>query len=201
MRSLCSGADAGVDLDGLAHRRQQLVAVHLLQIRTPDRFGAGRHNVEFGGNGGGGDRMIAGDHDDADARALRGGDRLLRFRPRGIDDADDADKDQLVLQRLVGFIVMFFGDAAIGDAERAQRFAGQHLDGNEQLCAAFLTQGDDLISNPLVRTARQQNIGGAFGDNCHCLGVVDVGLHGAHKLAIGGKGDFVDALKAAIQLA
>ena len=51
---------------------------------------------ELVGDGLSGDRVVAGDHPDLDARRVRLGDGGLGGRPRRIDDADDGEEGQPV---------------------------------------------------------------------------------------------------------
>ena len=80
--------------------------------------------------------MIAGDHDDPHPGPSSLGDGVGHFRPRRIDDPDDADVDEVLLVALIEAV----GGArpvepAVGDAERAVRLGREFFDGGECRCA------------------------------------------------------------------
>ena len=196
-------ADAGVN--GIAaHRIQQLGVVHLLQLRPAYGPGPRLHNAQLSGNRRGRHWVVAGDHDHADACTLRRGDRRLGLRARRVDDAQNADKDQFLLQRLhfgVGCgLIALMRNAAVGDAQRAQRLGGQLLDRGQNLRPPFFSQRAHLVAATFVRAARQQHIGSTLGDHGHRICVLGVGLHCAHQLAVGGEGHLADAGKALVHL-
>ncbi len=67
----------------------QLRRAHALQFGSRDDP-AGLQQAQFDGNGPSRFRMVAGDHDRADASGLTNGNGLSRFRPRWILNADEA---------------------------------------------------------------------------------------------------------------
>ena len=58
--------------------------------------------AELPGDAGGGAGVVAGDHDHPDAGPAGLGDGDPRFLPWGVDDADDAGEDELLLEVLAG---------------------------------------------------------------------------------------------------
>ena len=92
-------------------------------VSGPDgRVNSGAGGFAPGGSGG----VITGDHADADAGVLAQGDRVLRFLPGRVDDADEGqqlqvgDQRQEVSRRVEGCRV----EVASGDGEDAQPFSG-----------------------------------------------------------------------------
>ena len=95
MRSLCSGetranTDVRVDRVGEAG---VVEAVQLGAGQRPPRSG----DAEVGGDGLGGERVVAGDHHRADARAGARRDRVADLGSGRVDDADQAEQGQVLL--------------------------------------------------------------------------------------------------------
>jgi hypothetical protein len=65
------------------------VVVDPVRVSTGDGFSG---NAQFGRDGRRGDRVVAGDHPDPDARVVALLDRLPRLRARRVDDADQREK-------------------------------------------------------------------------------------------------------------
>lgn len=61
------------------------------ELPSPVRF----NNAQIAGDACRGKRMVTGNHDGADAGAMRFGDGIAHFGTRRIDDADHADPDQV----------------------------------------------------------------------------------------------------------
>ena len=74
---------------------------------------------------GGGERIVAGDHDDADTRCVAGVDRGRNFGPHRIGERHQPKKNQLRLdvRRRVGRALQF-GAVAISEGENAQAAIG-----------------------------------------------------------------------------
>ena len=100
------------------------------RARRPVSAGApASHDAEVGGDARGRARMVAGDHDHADAGAPRLADRHRRLLARRVDDADRADEDQVALQRVrSACAVLVRRQRAVGDRQRAQRRVRQRVD-------------------------------------------------------------------------
>ena len=64
---------------------------------------------------------------------VRVGDRRSRLRPRRVDDPDQAEVDELLLDRLVRQRPARRRQRPVGDGERAQRQVGESVDRREDL--------------------------------------------------------------------
>ena len=159
-------------------------------------------DAELGGDDRGGHRMIAGDHDRADAGAFRARDGLLRLVARRIDHADQPSEDEVLLDALVELLVL----------ERVRR---QRAEGDARACAAprrpvprssaESPRGARAVSGlvssptssceqrasstsgaPLVKTSRR---------SCRSASRVNR----AHQLALGRERHFADAREARVE--
>ena len=64
--------------------------------------------------------MIAGDHQWADAGALRAGDRVARLLARGVDHANQPGENEILLEVLAGLRRGIFRQVPRGDTERPE---------------------------------------------------------------------------------
>ena len=113
MRSFCSG-DTRANTDRVrtvARNASSSCAASSAPVDADARVARGRRSLHCRRapatrcrvlhRSGGGSWMVAGDHDHPDARSLRLGDRVDHFGSRRVEDADDAEVDEVVLDRLV----------------------------------------------------------------------------------------------------
>ena len=92
---LVLGGDAGDHAD-VVQLPERLVVGHRAELGARDRAA---RDPEVLGDRLGGDGVVAGDHPDLDAGAVRVGDRHLGRRPRRVDDADEGQQRHAVEQR------------------------------------------------------------------------------------------------------
>ena len=121
MRSLCAGRRGRRPTSSGRHLAQ-LLGVERVELGAGDGGGAGTDDAEVRRRCARRSRVIAGDHDHADAGAMRLGDGDGRLRARRVDDPDDADVDEVVLVALieVGPVAPAVDvERAVGHAERA----------------------------------------------------------------------------------
>ena len=111
--------------------------------------------------------MIAGNHDRANAGALRAGHGLLCLLARRIDHADQAQKDEFVLDALVHFFVLkrIRRQLARGDAQRAQRLAGKFFIDLQNLRSPLVGQRPLLFAHKFLRAAGEQHVRRTFGED------------------------------------
>ena len=162
---------------------------HPRELRT--RNGSPVFNdAELSRNDCGGFRMIAGNHHRADASALRAGDGFFRFLARRIDHADQTREYEISLDALIDFTTFECGrrQRAEGDAERAQRFAGQCFVAPQDFRPTLRRQSTALFSDQLLRTTREQYIRRALGKDEQALLPLRIRMNRGHQLALGGEG-------------
>jgi hypothetical protein len=138
--------------------------------------------------------MVPGDHHDPHPSALCLADRHTRLGPRRVDDADHPQVHQLAFELLQRFERLVgrprrrrgldVGERPVGDCERAERQVGQPLDVGGDLRSADVGQPLDLAGDPLVGATGQQHVGGALRHDVDAALPLDVGLEGAHELAL-----------------
>jgi len=129
--------DPGVHGDRL-HVPVQLLLPHLVQLGAQHHPPV-REEAEFTGDGGGGGRVVPGDHDGADAGARAGGDRVPGLRAWRIDHPDEPEQRQLVLGG------PGFGVAAHGDGEDPQGLGGEIVGDGEQRVPDIVVERDDPV--------------------------------------------------------
>ena len=100
MRSLCAGATRA-KTDTLAGDCPELLVVEPVELGAGDGGGVRPDDAEVRRDPAGGHRVVAGDHDGADAGSMRLVDRHGRLRARRVDDADEAEVDEVALGGLV----------------------------------------------------------------------------------------------------
>ena len=174
----------------------QRVVVERLELGAGDDARAGRGDAEVGGDPRGGLRVVAGDHQHAHAGGVRVGDRGARLRPRRVDHADQAEEDELALDRLV-LPAAARPPAAAGRRRRAcaapGRRAGRPSRGSRR--GAPRVSGRTSAADALVGAAGEQHVGRALGDDGDAALALAVGVQRAHQLALGGERDLADPLE------
>ncbi len=128
--------------------------------------GFGCDDAEVAGDARRGERMVAGDHDGADAGTVRFGDGIAYFRARRVDDADHAGPDQIAFEHVALFRDV--GDLA-GGIERDARHVGERCGAERTVCLAecavrFGRQSFDGREYPLAVALRHRPDGVAHGD-------------------------------------
>ena len=175
-------------------RRGEIGVGHPGQVRADQRALAAGCDPQLGRDRRSRRRVVAGDHHDAHPRRVRGPHRRRRLGARRVDHADDAEPDEITLflgarqHRRAG------GQAARGEAERAQRVAGEPLDRSLDLHAPLGGEGALGVADPLVRAAREQDVGRTLRHQ-HDAPVLAVDMDRAHELALRGERDLAHALE------
>ena len=164
---LVLGIDARVDRH-LAHRAPERVVGHLLELRAGDRTPLAS-DAELRGDDRGGGRMVAGDHDRADAR------RLARARTASFASARGGSimptrpsEHQLVLEPFIESSLSERSQpAAVRKATPSVRSASPASASLASRIAArrASSSGLRLVADQLVRAARQQDVGRALGED------------------------------------
>ena len=168
------------------------------------------NNAQIAGDACRGKRMVTGNHDGADAGAMRFGDGIAHFGTRRIDDADHADPDQVAFQHiaLVGDVRHVTGgvDAhawhcgerrgaewPVRLAQRTIRFGGQAFHGGEDLLAIALRHRSYGTVDRDAAAVAEQYIGGTLGEDGETPGIGVVLRDDGHAFAVGGEWNLADA--------
>ena len=154
---------------------------------------------------GGRARVIAGDHDRANAGAPGARDGVLRLRARRIDHADQAGEHQALFDALVRIGARAprarpASQPAGGDAKRAQRFAGQRFVGLQNLLATRGGERPPVLADDFERASRQQHVGRPLGEHDAGVFLRRVAMDRAHQLALGRKRDLADARQPLVEV-
>ena len=194
----------GVDGDLGGGLVELLVGGQRVQLVAGQRLAVLGDNAEVGGDAGGGQRVVAGDHDGADAGAAGLGHGVAHLGARRVDDADHAGPDQVVLDD-----VALFGDVgdltggvgadarhggqrrglkrAVGLAEGTVGLAGQALDVGQDVLAVAVGERADLVADRDARAEAQQHVRGALGEHGQVAALGVVLGDDRHALALGGE--------------
>ena len=176
----------------MAERGGELLVAHAIQLRAGDRLQVAGQDAQLLGNGGGGVHMVARNHDRADAGAAAFDDRGLDFRAHRIDHAGQADKAQLLFEKVRLFAFRRRGPLAPGGGQHAQRAVGHVLVGGQDLPAQLVRHGNGLAVRPeAVRALLEHFVRRALGKLDDEAGRIAV--DGAHHLASAVKGRFPNA--------
>ena len=146
--------------------------------------------------------VVAGDHDHADAGAVRFADRGGGFGAGRVDDAHGADEDEVALQHVGGLgglrqvHRLVRPERAVRHGQRAQRGVRQRADVAQDALAPGVVQRDGFQPDAGAAAASKQHIRRALADQHPFVAVVVVALDGGHHLAVGREGQFGDALEA-----
>ena len=168
------------------------------------------NNAQIAGDACRGKRMVTGNHDGADAGAMRFGDGIAHFGTRRIDDADHADPDQVAFQHiaLVGDVRHVTGgvDAhawhcgerrgaewPVRLAQRTIRFGGQAFHGGEDLLAIALRHRSYGTVDRDAAAVAEQYVGGTLGEDGETPGIGVVLRDDGHAFAVGGEWNLADA--------
>ncbi len=186
--------DARVDGD-LANGQCDRRVIETIEFRTAQHPCATLDDAEVCRNARRSARMIAGDHDHADAGTMCLPDRHCRLLARRVDDADGADEDQMALEILAcGILVSLQG--TVGHGKRAQCIVGECVDIRENALAQVLVERYDIHADTHVRAAAEQHVWRALGNHHEPIILFVVDLDGRHHLAFGGERNLADALEA-----
>ena len=135
--------------------------------------------------------------------ASRARDGLLRFLARRIDHADQAQKDEFLLDALVNFVRCSNasdGSVARGNAQRAQRLAGELFVRLQNLARGAASVNGRLSSPTSSCEQRASSTSGApLVKTSSSLLSLGIGVNRAHQLALGRERDFSDALEARVE--
>ena len=110
-----------------------------------------RRDVEVGRDSRRGVRMVAGDHQHAQACRVRVGDRGSRLRPRWVDDPDQAEIDELLLHRLVRRRLRIGSERPVRNRDRPQGQVTESLDRREDLASALVSERARPACDPFLR--------------------------------------------------
>ena len=168
------------------------------------------NNAQIAGDACRGKRMVTGNHDGADAGAMRFGDGIAHFGTRRIDDADHADPDQVAFQHIA--LVGDVGDVTGGVdaharhcgerrgaewpvrlAQRTIRFGGQAFHGGEDLLAIALRHRSYGTVDRDAAAVAEQHVGGAFSKDGETPGISVILRDDGHAFAIGSEGNLAHA--------
>ena len=193
-----------------------------VELDTGEHFaaqvvGAGRTAVpvcfddaQIAGDACRGKRMVTGNHDGADAGAMRFGDGIAHLRTRRIDDAHHADPDQVAFQHiaLVGDVghmpgrvdahARHVGERCCAErpvrlAQRAVRFGGQAFHGGEDLLAIALRHRSYGTVDRDAATIAEQHVGGTLGEDGEATRIGVVLCDDGHAFAVRGEWNLTDA--------
>ncbi|MPM28956.1 hypothetical protein SDC9_75494 [bioreactor metagenome] len=166
----------GEDAGGF-HLFAKLLFGHIIQHVACNNVVAVFH-ADFFRDGGGGEAVVAGDHDDTDAGLSAAGNVPFHARPRRVGQADESQKGQAYVSDVVGDAA-HVGAVPGGDGDDPQALAGHPPEAAYRRRALFFrhgAQGYDLF-------------GGAFrGDEQLSVVPPDV----AHHLELVGEGVFLN---------
>ena len=168
------------------------------------------NNAQIAGNACRGKRMVTGNHDGADAGAMRFGDGIAHLRTRRIDDAHHADPDQVAFQHiaLVGDVghmpgrvdahARHVGERCCAErpvrlAQRAVRFGGQAFHGGEDLLAIALRHRSYGTVDRDAATIAEQHVGGTLGEDGEATRIGVVLCDDGHAFAVRGEWNLTDA--------
>ena len=147
--------------------------------------------------------MIAGDHHRADARApgraprppsppSRGGS-IMPIKPAKTRSCSMRSSISIVLERVARAARGRRRPACAAPRRRALRSRCRISARRSSL------SGSGLFAHQLLRAAREQHVGRAFGEDEQALLPLGVRVDRAHQLALGGEGNFPDALEARVR--
>jgi len=193
--------DAGVDRAG-PDRGGQPRRVAGIQLGAGDRHRPARRDPQVGGDPGRSRGVVAGDHQHADAGALRLRDRVQRLRPRRVEDAHGADVDQVLLEFAgrVGAepvqhpLVLGVREPGIPHTQHAVGLRRQPVDARGDPLPLGGGERDGLLAVLDGDAARQQHVRGALGDDAQ-PGQRAVPADGRHQPPLGGERDLAAALE------
>ena len=164
---LVFGVDARVD-GHLGDRARPCLVRQLLELRAGDGA-AVLGDAELLGDHRGRARVIAGNHQRADAGAFGPGHGVLRLVARWVDHADQPGEHEVLFDALVragGVLREGVGrQPEAGDAERAQRLAGERLVHLQNLRATRGRQRSPVVAHHLEAAPRQQHVGRALREH------------------------------------
>ena len=95
--------------------------VERVELRPRQRRGTGLHDSKVGGDACGSARVVAGDHDHADAGPMGLANGNRRLLARRVDDAYGAHEHQVAFERFRDLRVLARGEGAVGHGQGAQR--------------------------------------------------------------------------------
>src|SRR4051812_33792333 len=141
--------------------------------------------------------MVAGDHQRADARALRPRHRVGRLGSWRIDHADKSGEHKVLLNGLFdatpGRDGHVFEQSSNRDAEGAKRLVRQREIGVLNGCSALGGQRDRLFAYELARAASEENVRRALREDGLPVATVPVAVQSRHQFALGGKRNLANA--------
>ena len=186
--------DAGVraDIPDGCHAR---FVVERLELRAGDDVRACGRDAEVGGDPRRGVRMVARDHQHANASGLRVDDGATDFRPRRIDYPDQAEVDELPLDRFVLRRRFVRWQRPVGDRERSHCEVAEPVDRREDLAPALLGKRAHTAAEALLGATGKQHVGSALRDDGEAGLALAVGVQRGHQLALGGERNLADALE------
>ena len=155
----------------------QLIFCKRFHFRPADGKLAFVQDAELLGNGGGGNNVVAGDHDGVDAGGVTVVDSVLDFFTRRVDHTNQTGEGQIAFQRLVGVVdrgsIKYF-ECHRQHAQGILRHSGVRLCGIVEIAA---------------RAASENRFGSTLDHHDHLsIRLMD----GGHTLAVGVKRRFAD---------
>ena len=156
------GGDARIDRD-FRRALAKLFVAEAVEFGGGERDVITRRNAELARNRHRGLRMIAGDHDHADAGRAAFRDGIFHLRPRRIIHAGQTDEDEIALDFLFGeFVRRSRIEIAISRAENTQRALRHRSILRVDLCAVGLVDRAHAAVAEDVRATRKKQIGRAI---------------------------------------
>ena len=166
----------GVDRD-IGDKGSELLVGHGLHDSALHGLGVGGQDADLPGNGGGGDDVVAGDHDGADAGGDTVGYRLLGLLSGGVHHSDETQEVEVLLV-LQGDLGGLQGAAAKG--QHAEALVGEEAVGLLDLLPLLGAEAG----------AVQHHVHGALGHHHDAAGEP---VDGGHELAVGVEGQLAQA--------
>ena len=195
------GADAGEDVHPLDPCFQVLVG-HLIQVRPGQHLATWPQEADLLGDGAGGVRVVAGDHNGADPCPSGLLHRRTDLRPGRVDHRHQADERQVLLYLLGVQRLRQVVHQPVRHSQHPQRFPSQiPVDVFDVLAAGRGERDVDAVFQDGV-TAREDDVGRALDVDDVPGGVLSVGPCGllsvqavdrAHPLAVRVEGDLCHA--------
>jgi len=183
---LVLGIDACVDRHA-GDRLQAVLGSQLVELGAGDGAAVGADS-ELVRNHRRGARVIAGDHQGANAGAAGARDCISGFRPWRIDDAYQTGEHEVLLDVLVRLVHVprehLAGHPPGGHTQRPQRLAGECLVGLENLAPPFIRERPPFFTDQLAGAAGEQHVGCAFREDNAAI-LLGVTVQRAHQLPLG----------------
>ena len=187
---------------GLRRCNDKCRVVQRVQLAARQHRSTGVGDTQIDRNACGSARVVAGDHDHADAGPVRLADGDGGLGARRVDDAHRADVDQALFQvgrRIgVGRHLRVCGQRAACHGQRAQRGVGHAVHVGQDAGARGIVKPHHRAAQQHLGAVRQQHIGCTFGEQDVRAAVGAVHHQRRHHLALRGERNLANALVAGL---